>query len=242
MLFEPDLEPHAVSLFQDELQRLGRAIGEARDWDVFCVEMLPESFDGAEKAGWGRLILDAAERRRREADAGCAREVGSPSFTAMILGLAAWTETGLEQRALLGDKRLKRKLVRIAPDLLDRLYRKVQKRGRAVQPGATASDLHPLRKSLKKLRYGVEFLASLYPKKGVKRLIKRMKALQNSLGVINDAATATRLAEQLAGGGRLELGVPVSALARSRDHASRVAMRKIGRQWDDFRAQDPFWR
>ena len=44
-LFEPRLEPHAVSLFQDELQRLGRAIGDARDWDVFCVEMLPESFE-----------------------------------------------------------------------------------------------------------------------------------------------------------------------------------------------------
>jgi triphosphatase len=241
-LFEPRLEPHAVSLFQDELQRLGRAIGEARDWDVFCVEMLPESFDGGENAEWGQLIRAAAERRRKEADATCAGEVSSPSFTALILGLAAWTETGREHRALLGDKRLERKLAKIAPDLLDRLFGKVRKRGRAVQPGASASELHPLRKSLKKLRYGVEFLASLYPKKAVKRLVKRMKGLQKSLGVINDAATATRLAQQLAGGGHVELGVPVGALVQSREHASRAAMRKLGKQWADFRAQDRFWR
>lgn len=241
-LFEPRLEPHAVSLFQDELQRLGRAIGEARDWDVFCVEMLPESFNGGENAEWGQLIREAAERRRKEADARSAREVSSPAFTALILGLAAWTETGREEIGLLGDKRLERKLVRIAPDLLDRLFRKVRKRGRAVQPGASADELHPLRKSLKKLRYGVEFLASLYPKKAVKRLVKRMKALQKSLGVINDAATATRMAEQLAGGGHLELGVPVGALARSREDASCAAMRKLGKQWADFRAEDRFWQ
>ncbi len=111
-----------------------------------------------------------------------------------------------------------------------------------LQPGASSSELHPLRKSLKKLRYGVEFLASLYPKKAVKRLVKRMKALQQSLGVINDAATATRLAGRLAGGGHLELGVPVGALAGSREDASRAAMRKLGKQWADFRAEDRFWR
>jgi len=239
-LFEPRLEPHVVSLFQDKLQRLGRVIGEARDWDVFCVEMLPESFDQAENAEWGQLIRDAAERRRKEADATSAGEVRSPLFTALILGLAAWAETGREEIGLLGDKRLERKLVRIAPDLLDRLFRKVRKRGRAVQPGASASELHPLRKSLKKLRYGVEFLASLYPKKAVKRLVKRMKALQQSLGVINDAATATELAKRLAGGGHLELGDPVGALAWSREDASRAAMRKLAKQWADFRAEDRF--
>jgi triphosphatase len=94
---------------------------------------------------------------------------------------------------------------------------------------------------LKKLRYAVEFLASLYPKKAVKRLVKRIKALQKVLGVINDAAMAKRLAEQLAGGGYLELGVPVGALARSREHASHAAMRKLGRQGADFRAHDRFW-
>jgi CHAD domain-containing protein len=83
------------------------------------------------------------------------------SFTALVLGLAAWTETGREHRRLLGNKRLERRLSRIVPGLLDRLLRKVEKRGRAIAPDASPAALHPLRKSVKKLRYGVEFVASL---------------------------------------------------------------------------------
>jgi inorganic triphosphatase YgiF len=242
MLFEPRLEPHALSLFQDELKRLGRAIGEARDWDVFCADILPAAFDGTENTQLGELIRDAAEARRHEADAACTREIRSPSFTALILGLAAWTEAGREQRTLLGDRRLDRRLSRIAPALVDRLSSKVQKRGRALGPGASPETLHPLRKSAKKLRYAVEFLASLYPKKDAKRFVKRLKALQKSLGVINDGATAIRLAEELARGGRLELGVPIGALAASRKNASAQAMRKLDKQWAAFERQGGFWR
>lgn len=161
---------------------------------------------------------------------------------ALVLGLAAWTETGSEQEGLLGDNRLRQRLDKMAPALLDRLLRKVERRGCAVKPHASASDLHPLRKSLKKLRYGVEFVGSLYPQKAVRRFTKRLKALQKSLGVINDAAVTTSLAEQLAKSGHIELGGPVGALALSREHASAEAMRKLGRQWADFRRHDCFWR
>ena len=212
-------------------------IGEARDWDVFCEEMLPASFDGAENADCKALIRDIAEGRRREADAACAHEIRSPLFTALVLSLAAWTESGREQRPLVGDKRLRRKLSTIAPDLLDRLTRKVRKRGRAVSANASPEALHPLRKSLKKLRYGIEFLASLYPGKSVKRFVKRLEAPQQTLGVINDGAMATRLAEGLARGGHLELGVLVGALALSREKQSRKAMRKLGKQWAGLERQ-----
>ena len=72
--------------------------------------------------------------------------------------------------------------------------------------------------------------------------MKRIKGLQETLGVINDSATATRLAEQLAGGGHLELGVPVGALAASRDEARRTAMRHLGKQWRELQRQKPCWK
>ena len=241
-LFQPRLEPHAAALFQHELRRLGRVIGEARDWDVFCVEMLPESFHEPDDAEWGELIRGAAEARRRLADATSARALRAGSFTALVLGLAAWTETGRTQRRLLGDDGLKKRLAKVAPRLLDQLARKVEKRGRNASPGSSPAELHPLRKSLKKLRYGIEFVASLYPRKAVKRFMKRIKGLQETLGVINDSATATRLAEQLAGGGHLELGVPVGALAASRDEARRTAMRHLGKQWRELQRQKPCWK
>jgi len=239
-LFEPRLEPHAAALFQNELQRLGRVIGEARDWDVFCVEVLPESFERRGATDWGGLIRNAAEARQRAADSTCARELGAASFTALVLGLAGWTETGRERRRVLG-RGLNKRLAKIAPELLGRLARKVEKRGRQLRPDAAPEALHALRKSVKKLHYGIEFLASLYPRKAVKRFDKRLKTLQKSLGVINDGATATRLVEGLTLGGHFELGPPLGALAVSREQARRKAGRKLAKDWTAFRRKEPFW-
>ena len=239
-LFEPRLEPHAAALFQNELKRLGRVIGEARDWDVFCDEVLSETFDQRDGADFGGLMRNVAEARRRAADSVCARELRAASFTALVLGLAAWTETGRERPGALG-KGLNSRLVKLAPRLLDRLAQTVEKRGRRLRPGAAPAELHPLRKALKKLRYGIEFLASLYPPKPVKRFVKRLKNLQKRLGVINDGATATRLAERLAGTGHFELGPPIGALAISRERARRKATRKLAREWSAFETQARFW-
>ena len=241
-LFQPRLEPHAAALFQHELQRLGRVIGEARDWDVFCVEMLPESFHEPDDAEWGELIRGAAEARRRLADATSARALKAGSFTALVLGLAAWTETGRTQRRLLGDNRLKERLAKVAPRLLDRLARKVEKRGRKVSSGLFARPAASAAQVAQKTPLRHRIRRPLYPRKAVKRFMKRIKGLQETLGVINNSATATRLAEQLAGGGHLELGVPVGALAASRDEARRTAMRHLGKQWRDLQRQKPCWK
>ena len=245
-LFAPRLETHATSIFQDELRRIGRIIGEGRDWDVFCLEMLPQSFDDTKdemkEAGWGRLMGEAADTRRRAADAACAREIGAASYTGLVLGLSAWIEDGQERRSLLGDKRLNRPLSDIAPQLLDRLARKVVRRGRRMSARASAATLHPLHMSLKKLRYGVEFLSSLYPRKSVKAFLRPLKKLQRGLGTVNDSATAIRLAEQLAREGRADLGVATGALARSREQATRDATRKLKQQWSAFQRQQRYWR
>ena len=49
-LFSPHLEAHARRLFEGELRRAGRTIGEARDWDVFCDEILPQVAESREGA------------------------------------------------------------------------------------------------------------------------------------------------------------------------------------------------
>src|SRR5262249_38783820 len=41
LVFKSRLEPHARARFEDALRRLGTIFGEARDWDVFCLEILP---------------------------------------------------------------------------------------------------------------------------------------------------------------------------------------------------------
>ena len=131
------------------------------------------------------------------------------------MGLAASIEEGREASEQVGDKVLKRDIKDIAEKLLDGLDAKATKRGRAVRCNADATELHPLRKSLKKLRYSLEFLQSIYRPKKAKRFLRRLKKLQDALGEINDDAMATRLAEGLAADKHLELAPSVAAVSSS---------------------------
>lgn len=40
-LFEPLLDASTVESFDAQLRRFGHLFGTARDWDVFCLEVLP---------------------------------------------------------------------------------------------------------------------------------------------------------------------------------------------------------
>lgn len=226
-----------MTRFEAELRTLGRTIGEARDWDVFIAEVLPEAGKRSADAGLIEMLRKPAQRRAAAAHAESVRKLDEASFTSLVLGLAAWSE---ESEAL--GKRLSRPLKELAPDLLDRLLKKAEKRGRHLHADSRADDLHPLRKSLKKLRYGVEFCASLCPRKAVKDGLKPLKQVLKAQGAINDAAVAMRLAEELADSQHLELAPPVSALARASETASADARGMFREAWDALRDETPFWR
>jgi inorganic triphosphatase YgiF len=241
-LFSPHLEQHATRLFEDELRRAGRTIGEARDWDVFCDEILAQVSETAEARKCAAMIRAPAEARRASAHERCERQLQDPSFRALVLGLAAWIEEGRKNSDQVGDKALKRDIKDIAEKLLDGLDAKAMKRGRAVRPDAEAAELHPLRKSLKKLRYSVEFLQSIYRPKKAKRFLRRLKKLQDALGEINDAAMATRLAESLAADKHLELAPSVAALSLDRGRAARGAMKALAKSWQAYCDEPRFWK
>lgn len=241
-LFSPHLEQHATRLFEDELRRVGRTIGEARDWDVFCDEILPQVSETAEARKCAGMMRAPAEARRAAAHERCVRQLQDPSFRALVLGLAAWIEEGRADSAQVGDKILKRDMKDIAEKLLDGLDAKATKRGRAVRPDAEAAELHPLRKSLKKLRYSAEFLQSIFPPKRANRFLRHLKNLQDALGEINDAAMATRLAEGLAADKRLELAPSVAAISSAQGRAARGAMKALVKLWRAYSDEPRFWK
>ena len=241
-LFSPHLESHARRLFEDELRHAGQTIGEARDWDVFCDEILPQVSETPEARKFSEMMKPPAEARRAAAHQTCVRQLQDPSFRALVLGLAAWMEEGREDSGQVGDDGLKRDIGDIAGNLLDRLDAKATKRGRAVRPDALPDELHPLRKSLKKLRYSVEFLESIFPPKKAKQFLRHLKKLQEALGEINDAAMATRLAEGLAADKHLELAPSVAAISLSRGRAAQDAMKALAKKWQAYSDEPRFWR
>ena len=65
-------------------------------------------------------------------------------------------------------------------------YAHILKKGRPLLKNAEDEKLHSLRIACKKLRYLLEFFASLYPEDDVQRLISDLRRLQDNLGEFND--------------------------------------------------------
>ena len=236
VLYRPLLEPHAARQFDIVLGRLGRILGEARDWDVFCGETLPKARDGVEQASWVNLLADAAQRRRDKAYKAVRDELAQPAITGVALGLTAWSEDD----AALGDEKLGRPLKRLAPGLLDRLADKTAKRGRGLE-NLPPEDIHRLRKAMKKLRYGAEYFSGAYPEKIVKRYLKPVKRLQKLLGKMNDSSMAATLAERLCEDEALDRVPALGDIAAWAEARRRVALLKLPKAWRSFRKADPFW-
>ena len=236
VLFAPYLEPVATARFNAELRDFGRVLGSGRDWDVFLTETLVEA--GAEVGAEGLDVLrTVAEARRADAHAAVKAAVEGPLPTDLLLGLTLWTAEGgwLRKPGAAGDR-----LRDLLPDLLDRLERKALKRGRRIGTLGT-EDLHGLRKSLKKLRYACEDVASLYDRADVHRHIGAIKKVLQDLGHINDAAVTAERMDELTAAGGPELAAPGEALLAWNAKRRKGSERDLRRRWRKFRHADPFW-
>ena len=101
--------------------------------------------------------------------------------------------------------------------------------------------MHALRKSLKKLRYGIEDLASLYDPQRAKPYARGCKRLLDLLGAINDSAMTDRLIAQLGGGGAAELEAALATLGDWNGARREQAFHHLGKAWKALRESRPFW-
>jgi len=239
-LFRPCLERRAHRRFDGELRRLGQVFGEARDWDVFALETLPAAEREAPGADHVPLLVAAAETHRQAAHSAVRAELAGSAFTGLVLGLAVWVDEGAANPALLGNAALEQPIKTIAPELLDRLADTVAKRGRHLDR-ASREDLHRLRKALKKLRYGVEFVEGLYKHRSVSGYLHPCKDLQERLGNVNDAAMTVHLAKRLAADGTPDVAVAVAALAAWGKTRGDTEVRHVTRLWQIFTLEPRAW-
>jgi len=187
-LFGPALPTDFVARWSDGLKDAADGLGAARDLDVMLAEVLsPVAESGLADDATQRLIAMAVDRRDREKSA--AREqLLAASHGRQMLALAS------DLYALQSDALVKSaNLTTFARLQLTQLRKRARKRYGA------ASDLHPdklheLRVSLKRLRYGIEFLLPLLPEKATVRFANDIAEVQETLGYLNDEAVArTRL-------------------------------------------------
>ncbi|ARW11355.1 CHAD domain-containing protein [Acetobacter ascendens] len=235
-LFGPALEPHTVSYLNAWLQYFGRILGEARDWDVFCVKILPTVSRATEGTVWEELLKPHAMEKQASAYAALQKAFNTPLFNGLLTGIEGWVK---EQPNVIGDKMLTTSLSRYAPHLLGRIESKVQRRSQHMKH-LSDHEMHELRKSLKELRYSAEYFSALYPPDAMHLYLKRCKRLLEYFGDYNDAATTTILGERLCSNDPT-LIVGLSALASWSKKRKCQITRHLPAAWKKFTVLTPFW-
>jgi CHAD domain-containing protein len=102
----------------------------------------------------------------------------------------------------------------VAPDLIKDRFQVFHTAAESIAADSPAGDYHRVRIQCKRLRYVLEFLSELYPER-TKRVTKRLVALQDILGLHQDAHVAIDRLRQLAVERSAEL--PPEAIFDGRD-------------------------
>jgi inorganic triphosphatase YgiF len=237
-IFRPLVADEAGTALAAEVRWLASALGPARDWDVFEASVLAPVEKGLDADEALAPLAKASDAARARAHAAAVAAVGSVRHTDLVLHLGRWLAAGAwaEEAADLAAE----PVTAFAARVLDRHWRRVRKRGRKLTRLPPA-QLHELRIEIKKLRYAVEFFASLHDARAVRRFLSGLKGLQEFLGHLNDLDVARRLMAELGDGepamARAEglvIGWHAAGLARDRKHLTEL--------WASVLAQEPYWR
>jgi CHAD domain-containing protein len=259
-LFRPACDGPSLRALDGRLKALADALGPARDWDVFLGGMAHD-IAAALPPGEKRFaaLLRAAEARRAAAYAALRATLDGAGFRALVwdavslLALRGWRAEAAPDDAEAAAAR-EGALDAFAEAALARRWRRLLARGEALAAAAPddAEALHALRLEGKRMRYAAEVFAPLWPGKPSRRFVKRLAALQEALGLANDAAVARGLVAGLAAAGR---GGPAPAGRTTQAHhawaggvvegwalarARRVRGKAMAR-WDALMRLDPFW-
>jgi inorganic triphosphatase YgiF len=182
-IFKPVVADARFAHLAGELKWLAGTLGLARDLDVL-IERLGD--DAPEQVADARA--DAYVVARDALDSQRTRE--------LMIDLIEWTVQGAWRRHPADADQVLQPAVRFAGTVLGALRRRIKRRGADLMQ-LDDEARHQVRITAKKLRYATGFFDSLYTGKRTRRRFKaftrKLEALQDHLGALNDLATAPAL-------------------------------------------------
>lgn len=197
--FRPVLELGDGAELFARMKRLFELLGDVRLADVFLEETIP----GAVAAGLGNSLETVLRREvtayRKRAYRKVQEQLTSTSFARLVVELNRWIES---RRWLKSPKPgraswAQKPVGDFAAKRIRKLHRKLLKLGHKARTG-TLDDWHRARIAAKKLRYvGGPLFSALPGKANVKKLIKRLGKLQDTLGHLNDLNSMTAFLDQV---------------------------------------------
>ncbi len=225
--FDDPSARHARKRFGPALRALGRALGEQRNWDVFITATLPQLGLAAPVRARALRLRAAARARAREL-------LGTPGHVELLHGMAAWVAAAPPDRAA-GRKPGVALHDTLRPHLKG-LHRRV-KRGARHFGDLDEEARHRVRIDVKRLRYAVDAVGSLYEPLAVGRYTEALGDLQDLLGDLTDINTARLLLGKLVVG-KVGLGL---ALRRLDQRESALLAQALGR-FAGVMAAAGFWK
>jgi len=246
-LFGAFLPAERSGPLREELRWLAGELGRARDLDVFTEEtLLPLRRMRPDDPHLKRLTNES-EAMRADAQALVREALDGDRYAKLTFraGRFVYGREWRDQPLTPVSARIFQPASTVARELLKRRYQKVRRHGRGPAL-AREADRHALRIQLKKLRYASEFLRGLFPGHGARRFLRRIRALQDRLGHLNDAAAAREL-----------LGAALQRVRRSTDpnlvaaagfvegwsaRGAEQILEDLEPDWRSFARRRPFWK
>lgn len=246
-IFSEMLRDDETVHIKNELKWLTDELGPARQLHVLLTEALDPIRKSSEEN------FDALEnelmQRRLQAERRAVAAVDSVRFRNLLLETLSWIHTGAWGAPSDGRLHAMRCVRDFAPEALEALSTKIVKRGKKLAT-LDAARLHKLRIAAKKLRYGSEFFADLFPgarpKRRRKAFLANLKHLQDCLGALNDTTAHRALCADIgkavtAHVNGCEIAYLVGIVSRQEEARSRVALASSEKVFKRFAAYTPFW-
>ena len=240
----------SLAALAEPLKTLAAALGQARDWDVFLLDTGAPIAAGLDHDRRIVSLLADAEAARQASHGVIRRALARPATRRLVLHLSLlsslrpWRDVPAGAAAApdaeAAPDRLAQPVRALAPALVDRRFRKLVRVGKHLDE-LGHEELHEVRKTAKKLRYALEFLAPALPRGETRKLLRRLSVLQDQLGALNDISVGAALMDRIApraGAHEFAAGAVAGWLA-ARAAASQAT---LGETWRAVRHTERFWR
>jgi len=232
-----------VEQFKQEFRWLFLETGPKRDLDVYLLKMevylaeLPEEI---------RADLDPLqeflERRKKLAHDRLVSALDSERYRRLVEEWRSFL-TGAPAGSLLAPN-AERPVREVASERIWRVYRRMRRRGWAIQEDSPAAALHDVRIRGKKLRYLLEFFRSLYPEEAVGRLVSELKRLQDNLGDFNDYRVQRRSLQRFSaemaeeGSASVRTHLAMGRLLAHLEAGQAAERKRFAKRFDRFASQE----
>ncbi|MGF1477259.1 MAG: CHAD domain-containing protein [Geminicoccaceae bacterium] len=241
-LFKTLIPADDMAWLQSEARHALRALGAARDLDVFATEILPPIARGAGEHASLTPLEGWVATARADAQNAVLDTLGHSRHATFLLSFAKWHEEGewLDR----ADPAIASMPIRdFARKALTKRHKAVLKRGQNFET-LDETARHEVRIALKKLRYALDFFRSVFEAKQAKPYLKHAAALQEGFGTWNDLAAAELLVTQIRSAvpDDPKLAQACGFVSGWLGHRRLVAEPELIASWHAFCEDRPFWK